>query len=172
MDILRLTKIILLILLFLTSCREVERNRYDYNHKKIVLEQWDSKNTHIYKISLVQYEKGTNFSSEKKEYKLDSVFDYTKEHDAIFLRFLSPILTDKDYKLTINDSVTYRLKDIETSYKIKPYMPLSIDSVYNMIKSININGKEYFFDKPRVFTIPKEAHSSEKNRALKKTIYS
>lgn len=162
MDILKLIKIVLLSLVCLTSCRDIKRERYDVEHEKIVLQQWDLKNNPIHKVSLLQYEKEINFSSKKQEYELDSVADYTKDHNAIFLRFLSPILTDKDYQLIINDSVTYKIKNIKTSYKIMPYVPLSIDSAYNMIKSMNINGKEYVFDEPIVFTIPKEAYVVEK----------
>ncbi|WP_103867115.1 hypothetical protein [Aquimarina sp. I32.4] len=161
MDILKLIRIILLILVFLTSCREIKRNKYDYNHKEIVLKNWNLKKNPIHKISLVQYKEKTNFTSFEREHKLDTVLDYSKGHNAVFLQYSDSILTNKDHQLTINDSAIYRIKDIQTSYIISPYVPLSIDSVYNMIKYMNINGKKYIFDKPRVFTIPKEAHSLE-----------
>ncbi|MRM83038.1 hypothetical protein [Riemerella anatipestifer] len=156
MDILKSTKVLFLILLILFSCREIPRTRSEAEHKTIVLRNWDLKKFPIHKVSLKSYQKGSDFTIQELEFMLDSVAD-AKYNEAIYLEFYAKMPMDKDYKLTINDSVLYMIKDIETSYVITPYMPSAIDSTYNMIKSLNINGKEYIFEQPRVFQIPKEA---------------
>ena len=161
MGILKITSIIFFIVL--SSCREPRIYRHEYDHKRINIENWDLKQDTIKKAVLYSYKKNSNFKILEGKFTQVKVTNNDSRNFISLLFDSLPIINlKKDYKLIINDTVTYRLKNINTSYSISRDGPNRIDSLYNMIKSFNLNNKEYKFDKPRVFLIPKDAYTIEK----------
>lgn len=158
MGTLKLNSIVLIIILLISSCADPEIIRYDYVHNRLAIENWDIKKDTITNAELYCYEKNNNFDKLMFISYLDTIFDRYDSHKWTYLTFHSfpDIKTDKDYKLVINDTIEYKISNIETSYIIKYHMPVSVDSVYNMIKSMNINGREYIFETPRIFIIPND----------------
>ncbi|WP_103867116.1 hypothetical protein [Aquimarina sp. I32.4] len=163
MDILKITSVIITFLFLFINCKDVKRRGYNYEHKEINLKNWNVKENPIEKVSLLCYKKGTDFKTLETTVVATAIIDDYKNRKMTSLAFDSlPILLNKNYKLTINDTIIYNIKNIKTDYRIDGHGPNIIDTVHNMIRSFNINNKEYNFDKPRNFLIPKDAYIIEK----------
>ncbi|MCD8416017.1 hypothetical protein LNJ07_11680 [Tenacibaculum dicentrarchi] len=159
MGILKTISIMITFLFLFIACKDVKRRGYNYEHREINLKNWNIKEIPIEKASLLWYKKGTDFKILERTFVSTVIIDDYKSRKMTSLVFDSlPIILNKNYKLIINDTIIYSIKDIKTDYRIDGHGPNIIDTVHNMIKSININEKKYIFDKPRVFTIPKEAY--------------
>ena len=164
MGILKITSIMISFLLLFIACKDVDRIGYNFEHRRIYLKNWNIKENPIEKVILDCYTNETNFKNIERTAVATAITDdyVTRKFTSLTFDSLPIIPTNRDYKLTINDTIIYNIKNIKTDYKIKAHMPLSIDTMHNMIKSIHINNKEYKFDKPRNFLIPEKSYIIEK----------
>ena len=163
MDILKTISLIILFIFLFIACKRVRRTRSNYEHKEINIKNWNIKENPIEKASLLCYSKGTDFKNIERTVVATAIIDDYQSRKITSLTFDSlPIILTKNYKLMINDTIIYKMKNIKIDYSIVGYGPNHIDTVYNMIKSMSINNKVYKFDKPRIFTIPKDAYTIEK----------
>jgi hypothetical protein len=160
MDILKQAKLYIavsVITITLMSCAEPQIRRYDYAHQVLAIENWNIKDDNISSAKLYCYERNSAFNELLFVSYVDTIIDRYDSHGWTSLRFhfLTDIKTNKDYKLNINDTIEYKISNIKTTYIMSYQMPISKDSVYNMIKSIKINNKTYNYDEPKILMIPK-----------------
>ena len=160
MDILKIIKITT-VLLLLYSCRDIKYQTYIYPHKHINIENWNIKEKPVKSAVLFCYKKDSDFKILEKKISFIKAVDNYRSHKMVCISFdsLHSINLNKDYKLIINDSLIYKLKDIKTSYTVMYHGSNNIDSVYNLMKSININDLIYKYEKPRHFFIPKDTYT-------------
>ena len=112
MAILKQSKwIIIFFSIILITCRKPIIKKYDYIHKELRIDNWDKKKESIYKVVLYQYKKDTEFQFLEKKAKAIEPFYYIEHRKVVVFNFDSiPIIsTNKDYKLVINDTITYKI---------------------------------------------------------------
>lgn len=151
MDILKLTKIVVYVILLSSIISCSDSKQYYYNRSKTInLRYCDIRKTEINSAHIAMFKKGTNFNFLENQDSIFTIEKFVLSPDSINLKdhfidinfkHIDTFPTNKDYILTINKKHVYKISGIDTTSIKKKRGALMIRIVRNQIKSLIINGE-------------------------------